>query len=73
MDRIEEQQVKSLRLQKGDILVVKRTHNAPRDWQAIGKAAGIDFDVPIIFVDDLDDISVRRKLEQSDFIEGLAR
>jgi len=53
-----------LRLQRGDILVVKRTYGIV-DWVDIlrkaGQRAGVDFDVPVVFVDDLDDLEVVRR------------
>lgn len=57
-------QVKKLSLQKGDILVIERTFNTPADWSKTlhnaAKTAGIDFEVPVIFVDSIDEIAVVR-------------
>jgi len=56
--------IKSLSLKKGDMLVVTRQY-AGRifTWedhlQKAAKIAGIDFEVPIIFVDELSDIEVK--------------
>lgn len=60
---------KALSLRKGDILVIQRGFNAPPDWSSIlqqaGKEAGIDFTVPVIFVDSLDEIGVVRMGENA--------
>jgi len=63
--------IKSLSLKKGDMLVVTRRY-AGRifTWQdhlqKAAKIAGIDFDVPIIFVDELSDIQVQEKTCRND-------
>ena len=56
--------IKSLSLKKGDILVVSRRYAGLTmiwidQFQKAGKVAGIDFEVPIIFVDELSDIEVK--------------
>jgi len=58
--------IKSLSLKKGDILVVTRKYSgATLTWMEhisqAGRLAGIDFEVPILVVDDLDDIQIRRE------------
>jgi hypothetical protein len=56
--------VKSLSLQKGDILVIQRSFNTPNNWEKLlsdaGRVAGINFNVPVVFVDDIDEIAVVR-------------
>lgn len=46
---------KRLHFEKGDTLVMKRTHHPMTNIRG-----AVDFDVPIIFVDNLDDIGVKR-------------
>ena len=54
-------QIKVLRLRKGDILVVEKGFNtAPEQWLAAAKTAGIEFNVPIVFVDEIKKIKVVR-------------
>lgn len=56
--------IKSLSLRKGDILVVEKSFTSPSTWmealQNAGKTAGIDFNVPIVYVDDISKIAVVR-------------
>ena len=56
-------EVKKLSLKKGDILVIQRTFNYV-DWSRVlqdaARVAGIDFSVPYVFVDDINDLSVIR-------------
>ena len=56
-------EVKKLSLKKGDILVIQRSFNHT-DWQSMlqhaGKEAGIDFNVPYVFVDNIKDLAVIR-------------
>lgn len=63
-DKIE---VRKLSLKKGDILVIQRNYCTNANWVSMlaesGRAAGIDFNVPIVFVDNIDDIAVLRKEE----------
>lgn len=63
-DKIE---VRKLSLKKGDILVIQRNYCTNANWESMlaesGRAAGIDFNVPIVFVDNIDDIAVLRKEE----------
>jgi hypothetical protein len=58
-----ETQIRKLSLQKGDILIVEKGYTNS-DWvrllQEAGKAAGVDFNVPIVFVDDVDCLRVVR-------------
>lgn len=55
-------QIKSLRLQRGDILVAERDFSSSTylvdALRIAGKEAGIDFEVPIVFVDNIDGIAV---------------
>lgn len=61
--KILDTEVKKLSLKKGDILVIERSFNYT-DWnQALteaGRAAGIDFSVPYVFVDDINNLAVIR-------------
>lgn len=66
-DKIE---VRKLSLKKGDILVIQRNYCTNANWVEMladltesGRAAGIDFNVPIVLVDNIDDIAVLRKEE----------
>lgn len=57
-------EIKKLSLKKGDILVVQKGFNAQPNWektlQEVAKTAGVDFSVPVIFVDSIDEIAVVR-------------
>jgi hypothetical protein len=58
-----ETQIRKLSLQKGDILVIQKSLNFNSNYWLesvieAGKAAGIDFSVPIVFVDNIDEIAV---------------
>ncbi len=57
-------QVKKLSLQKGDILVIQRGFATATDWNKIlsdaAKEAGIDFSVPVVFVDNIEEIAIVR-------------
>lgn len=62
--------IKKLSLRKGDILVVERSFNSPSTWmdamRDAGKEAGINFNVPIVYVDSIDGIAVVRMGENTD-------
>lgn len=64
MSKIAGTEIKKLSLKKGDILVIQRGFNTPADWSEIlteaGRAAGIDFSVPYVFVDSIKDLAVIR-------------
>lgn len=57
-------EIKKLSLKKGDILVIQRTNRYADDWVRIltdaGREAGIDFSVPFVFVDDINNLAVIR-------------
>lgn len=56
-------EIKKLSLRRGDILVIQRSFNSI-DWmkllQDAGKEAGIDFNVPIVYVDNIDELAIVR-------------
>lgn len=57
-------EIKKLSLKKGDILVIQKSFNTYTDWIKIltdaARVAGIDFNVPFVFVDDINDLAVIR-------------
>lgn len=56
-------EIKKLSLHKGDILVIERGFGSALWQEALrdaGRTAGIDFDVPVVYVDDIDKIAVVR-------------
>lgn len=56
-------EIKKLSLKRGDIVVVERSFNSntlAEALQTAGRDAGIDFSVPIVFVDDIDSLKVIR-------------
>lgn len=62
--------LKRLRLRKGDILLVKKSMTDPKiqaeTLMKAGKAVGLNFDVPIVFVEKLNDYKVKHGANQAD-------
>jgi hypothetical protein len=59
-------EVKKLTLQRGDILVVQKGFvevDWPKALAFAAKEAGIDFSVPVIFVDNINDLAVVRQVK----------
>ncbi len=57
-------QIKKLSLQRGDILVIQKGFNTMPNWNKIlseaAKEAGINFSVPVVLVESIDEIAVVR-------------
>jgi hypothetical protein len=67
---MEATEIKKLKLEKGDILVVQRSYctGTPYWMEALrdaGREAGVNFNVPIVFVDDINEVAVIRMGENA--------
>lgn len=59
-----ETEIRKLSLKKGDILIVERSFVDAHQWMkalsSAAKTAGVDFEIPVLFVDDIDSIKIIR-------------